>query len=44
MTFHTADFASPGDLKDFVNANAITTTNIQQVFCYDGRWYLFYWA
>jgi hypothetical protein len=44
MTFHTADFNGPGDLKDFVNTNSIAKTDIQQVFCYDGRWYLFYWA
>jgi len=46
MTFRVSDFASAGDLKDFVVAQAITSANIQAIVhdASNGRWYVFYWA
>jgi hypothetical protein len=39
------DFASAGDLKDYVNAQAIVQSKIQQIThdATHARWYLFYW-
>jgi hypothetical protein len=46
MVFNVNDFASAGDLKDFVVAQAIVTANIQAIVhdASNGRWYLFYWV
>ena len=46
MTFKVVDFSSAGDLQDFVVAQAIVKTNIQQIVhdATHGRWYIFYWV
>jgi len=44
MTLHLQSFATASDMVGFVNTNAITTPNVQQIVEKDGAWWLFYWA
>jgi hypothetical protein len=44
MTLSVLYFGDVGLLTEFVNANSISSDNIQKIVPWNGQWYLFYWA
>ena len=44
MTLQIQVFENTTQLAAFVNANAVTHANIQQVIEKDGAWWLLFWA